>query len=330
MKALVTGATGFIGHHVAKLLLEKGVPVRALVRAGGDSTALERLGAETAVGDVRDYGSLTRALKGCSHLFHLAADYRLWVPDPEVMYAINVGGTRNAITAALERGVERIVYTSTVGTLAASAEGTPADENTPVAFGDMVGHYKKSKYMAEKEVFASIERGAPVVVVHPSTPVGPLDRKPTPTGRMIVDFLNGRIPAYLDTGLNFVDVEDVAAGHWLACRYGKVGRRYILGNRNSTLRDFFGVLARLTGKRPPAVRLPYFPVLCAAFIDEAVSGALRGRHPRIPVTGVRMARKYMFFDSSRAVREIHLPQSPVEGALERAVRWFRENGYAAE
>lgn len=330
MKALVTGATGFIGHHVAKLLMEEGVPVRALARSGADSAALKGLGAEVAIGDVRDYGSLTRALKGCRHVYHLAADYRLWVPDPEVMYAINVTGTRNVIDAALERGVERIVYTSTVGTLAASPEGSPSDERTPVSFGDMVGHYKRSKYLAEKEVFAFIERGAPVVVVHPSTPVGPMDRKPTPTGRMIVDFLNNRIPAYLDTGLNFIDVEDVAAGHWLACRQGEAGRRYILGNRNITLRDFFGALARITGRKPPAVRLPYLPVLCAAFIDEAVSGILGGRHPRIPVTGVRMARKYMFFDSSRAVRELHLPQNPVEGALERAVRWFRDNGYTGK
>lgn len=328
MKVLVTGATGFVGYHVAKLLLEKGLPVRALVRSKESAVSLRRLGVETVTGDVRDFGSLTRALKGCSQLYHLAADYRLWVPDPEVMYAINVKGTRNIINAALARDVERIIYTSTVGTLAASAEGIPADENTPVSFGDMVGHYKRSKYIAEREVCASIERGVPVVVVHPSTPVGPMDRKPTPTGRMIVDFLNGRIPAYLDTGLNFIDVEDVAAGHWLAARYGEVGRKYILGNRNITLRDFFGILARLTGRKPPAVRLPYLPVLCAAFVDEALSGILRGRHPRIPVTGVRMARKYMFFDCSRAVKEINLPQSPVENALEKAVRWFRENGYA--
>ena len=326
MKALVTGATGFIGYHVARYLREKGFDVRALVRKENDASDLERMGVGLVKGDVRDLESICEALNGCQQLYHLAADYRLWVPDPETMYEINVRGTSNAMEAALRLGIEKVVYTSTVGVLAGS-NGGPSNEENPVCMNEMVGHYKRSKYMAEREVYRYIEKGLPVVIVNPSTPVGAMDKKPTPTGKMIVDFINGRIPAYVDTGLNFVDVEDVAAGHWLAAEHGKIAQRYILGNKNITLRDFFESVARITNRRPPKVRLPYFPVLIAAYIDEARSTWITGRHPRIPLTGVKMARKYMFFDCSKAVSELKMPQSPVEGAIIKAIDWFRRNGY---
>jgi dihydroflavonol-4-reductase len=327
MKALVTGATGFVGYHVARFLSGKGVAVRALVRRGSDRQALDALGVETVEGDVRDYDSVLMALHGCNSLYHLAADYRLWVPDPATMYEINVRGTRNVMEAALRRGVERVVYTSTVGALTARSDGRPADEETPVGIEEMVGHYKRSKFIAENEVRGFIGKGLPAVIVNPSTPVGPMDRRPTPTGKMIVDFLNGRMPAYLNTGLNFVDVEDVAEGHWLAAERGRTGERYILGNRNITLREFFEILGRAAGRNAPRVRLPYLPVLVAAYVDEAISRLIPGRCPAIPLTGVRMARKYMYFDVSKAVRELNMPQRPVEGAIAGAAAWFAENGY---
>jgi dihydroflavonol-4-reductase len=229
--------------------------------------------------------------------------------------------------AAMMRSVEKVVYTSTVGVLAARTDGALSNEESSADIRDMVGHYKKSKFLAEKEVRHFIDQGLPAVIVNPSTPIGPFDRKPTPTGRTIVDFMNGKIPAYLDTGLNFIDVEDVAAGHVLAAEQGRAGQRYILGNRNVTLREFFGILARLSGKKAPAVRLPYVPVLMAAYVNEAVSTLITGKHPAIPLTGVRMARKYMFFDCAKAVKELYLPQSPIEGALEKALRWFEQNDY---
>ncbi len=329
MKALVTGATGFVGSHLAGFLTRQGLHVVALVRRDSDTSWLRTLGVELAVGDVTDYDSVLRALNGCSELYHAAADYRLWVPDPERMYETNVQGTINVMEAALSLGIGKVVYTSTVGVLAASRDGRSSDEESPVGIDEMVGHYKKSKFMAEHEVRRFIDRGVPAVIVNPSTPIGAMDRKPTPTGRMIVDFLNGKIPAYVDTGLNFVDVEDVAAGHWLAARQGKVGQRYILGNRNLTLREFFASIARITGRTPPRVRLPYLPVLVAAYADEAISRCIRGRHPVIPLTGVKMARKFMFFNCTKALKELHLPQSPVDGAIEKAIEWFQGNGYVS-
>lgn len=327
MKALVTGATGFIGYHVARYLIEKGTVVSALVREGSDAKPLESIGAEIVRGDVLEYESVYRALDGCEQLYHLAADYRLWVREPSAMYQVNVKGTKNMMEAALRQGVGKVVYTSTVGALAASSNRVPSNEETPCGIGDMVGHYKRSKFMAEQEVEGFAQRGLPVVIVNPSTPIGGMDRKPTPTGKMIVDFLNGLMPAYLDTGLNFVDVEDVAAGHWLAARHGVDGQRYILGNKNLTLRDFFECLGRISGRRPPSLRLPYLPVLLAAYCDDALSRVVPGRRPVIPLTGVKMAKKYMYFDSSKAVAELGLPQSPVEGAIEKAVAWFRDNGH---
>jgi dihydroflavonol-4-reductase len=327
VKALVTGATGFIGYHVARLLVDGGFQVRATVRKGSDSRSLASLGVEVVAGDIRDYESLSRALQGCNLLFHLAADYRLWVPDPGTMYETNVQGTKNVMEAALRRGVERVVYTSTVGVLKASLGGRPSNEETPVSLSDMVGDYKKSKFLAEQEVYGFIDKGLPVVIVNPSTPVGPADAKPTPTGKMIVEFLKGRMPAYLDTGLNFVDVEDVAKGHLLAAQAGRVGQRYILGNRNMTLREFLECLGRVSGRRPPRVRLPYLPVLIAAYCDEAISKLLYGRSPVIPLSGVKMAKYFMYFDPSKAVRELGMPQRPVEDAVAKAVAWFMDNGY---
>jgi dihydroflavonol-4-reductase len=327
MKALVTGATGFVGYHVVRLLMGKGVRVSALVRKGSDRKSLDSLGVEIVTGDVRDYDSVYRALDGCRQLYHLAADYRLWVPDPATMYEINVRGTKNVMEAALRRGVERVVYTSTVGALSAGSDGRPANEETPVGIEEMVGHYKRSKFIAEKEVRGLAEKGLPVVIVNPSTPVGPMDRRPTPTGKMIVDFLNGRMPAYLDTGLNFVDVEDVAEGHCLAAERGRNGQRYILGNKNIMLKDFFDILGRAAGRKAPKVRLPYLPVLIAAYFDEAISKMIPGRSPTIPLTGVRMARNIMFFDVTKAVGELNMPQNPVEKAIAKAAVWFTENGY---
>jgi dihydroflavonol-4-reductase len=327
LRALVTGATGFIGYHVARLLIEKGFKVRALVRRQSASAAVSSLGAEVVTGDIRDYDSLSRALRDCAQLYHLAADYRLWVPDPDAMYEINVGGTRNVMEAALRMGTERVVYTSTVGVLKASLDGAPSNEETPVGFGDMIGHYKKSKFLAEREVYGFVEKGLPVVIVNPSTPVGPMDTRPTPTGKMIVDFLKGKMPAYLDTGLNFVDVQDVAEGHVQAAERGRIGQRYILGGRNMTLKEFFQCLGMVSGRRPPGVRLPYLPVLIAAYCDEAISKLVSGRQPLIPLNGVKMARFYMYFDSEKAVRELGMPRSPVESALANAVSWYVENGY---
>lgn len=327
MKALVTGATGFIGFHVARLLREKGVHVRALVRNEGAASFLEDLGVELVPGDIRDINDVYNGLRGCRQLYHIAADYRLWVPDPKTMYDINVQGTRNVMHAALMMSLERVVYTSTVGVLALSSNGRESSEQNRADIKQMAGHYKTSKFIAEREVDGFKKKGLPVVIVNPSTPIGAMDRKPTPTGQIIVDFLNNRIPAYLDTGLNIVDVEDVAAGHILAAEKGRIGERYILGNSNVTLREFFELLAQHTGKQAPKVRLPYLPVLMAAHCEEAISRWISGRRPRIPLTGVRMAKHYMHFDCSKAVTELNLPQTPIEHAVAKAIRWFEKNGY---
>jgi dihydroflavonol-4-reductase len=243
------------------------------------------------------------------------------------MYRINVDGTTAILEAALENGISRVVYTSSVGTLGNPGDGTPGGEDTPVSFADMVGHYKKSKFLAERQAEKFVECGLPLTIVNPSTPVGPLDIKPTPTGRIIVDFLNRRMPAYLDTGLNIIAVEDCARGHILAEQNGQVGRKYILGNSNLTLREIFAMLAEITGLPAPKIRLPYKPILLAAYVNEGIS-RLTGREPLIPLAGVQMAAKFMYFDSSRAIRELGLPQTPVHDALQRAVGWFRQNGYA--
>ena len=326
MKVFVTGATGFIGASLARELLRDGYEVRALARPESDRRNLRGLDLEICEGDLRDRDSLEKGLKGCEILFHAAADYRLWTRNPDVMYEINVGGTRNILEAALNHGLSRIVYTSSVGALGNPGDGQPGDEVIPVTLADMVGHYKKSKFLAEREAESFLKRGLPLVIVNPSTPVGALDIKPTPTGRIIVDFLNRRMPAYLDTGLNIIDVEDCARGHILAARQGRIGEKYILGNENLTLRRIFDMLEEITGLAAPRVRLPYTPILIAAYVNEAISRCT-GKEPLIPLAGVQMAKKFMYFDPTKAVRELGLPQRPVAESLAKAVAWFRDNGY---
>jgi dihydroflavonol-4-reductase len=329
MKTFITGATGFIGASIVRELLKAGREVRALVRKGSDTSNLTGLDVEFWQGDLRDHTGLGQGLKGCDVLYHAAADYRLWTRDPADMYRINVDGTTAILEAALNNGLSRVVYTSSVGTLGNPGDGTPGNETSPVGLADMVGHYKKSKFLAERAAEKFVARGLPLVIVNPSTPVGPLDIKPTPTGKIIVDFLNRKMPAYLDTGLNLIAVEDCARGHILAEQKGAIGQKYILGNANLTLRDIFDILARITGLSAPKVRLPYRPILLAAYINEGIS-RITGREPLIPLAGVQMAAKFMYFDPSRAIRELGLPQTPVHEALQRSVEWFRHNGYARQ
>jgi dihydroflavonol-4-reductase len=327
MKTFVTGATGFIGASIVRELLKDGREVRVLVRAGSDVTNLFGLDVELWQGDLRDGAALVEGLRGCDVLYHAAADYRLWTRNPAEMYRINVDGTAAILEAALANGLSRVVYTSSVGTLGNPGDGTPGTEATPVTLADMVGHYKKSKFLAERVAEGFVQRGLPLVIVNPSTPVGPLDIKPTPTGRIIVDFLNRKMPAYLDTGLNIIAVEDCARGHILAAERGRTGEKYILGSTDLTLRAIFGMLAKITGLPAPRVRLPYLPILLAAYVNEGIA-RITGREPLIPLAGVQMAAKFMYFDSSKAVRELGLPQTSIEDALQRAVDWFRGNGYA--
>lgn len=327
MNVFVTGATGFIGASLVRELLRDGCAVRVLARPESDLRNLQGVDVEICTGDLRDPDSLERGMRGCDRLFHAAADYRLWTRDPAAMYASNVAGTRNILEAALKIGMSRVVYTSSVGTLGNQGDGTPGSESTPVTLADMVGHYKKSKFLAEREAESFISRGLPLVIVNPSTPVGPRDVKPTPTGKIIVDFLNRKMPAYLDTGLNLIDVEDCARGHILAADRGRTGEKYILGNENLTLRQIFALLEELTGLAAPRVRLPHTPILLAAYLNEGLS-RLTGKEPLIPLAGVQMAKKFMYFDSRKAVRELGLPQKPAREALARAVEWFRGNGYA--
>jgi len=326
MKVFVTGATGFIGASLVRELLKEGYRVRALARPNSDRRNLKGLDLEICEGDLRDRKSLEEGMKGCDILFHAAADYRLWTRKPAVMYEINVDGTRNILEAALSQGVSRVVYTSSVGTLGNPGNGIAGDETTPVTLADMAGHYKKSKFLAEREAESFLKRGLPLVIVNPSTPVGMLDIKPTPTGRIIVDFLNRKMPAYLDTGLNIIDVEDCARGHVLAAVKGRIGEKYILGNENLTLQRIFAMLEEITGLPAPRVKLPYTPILIAAYINEGISRCT-GKEPLIPLAGVQMARKFMFFDATKAVRELGLPQRSAGEALRKAVTWFRENGY---
>ncbi len=325
---LVTGATGFLGSHVARQLVERGEHVRALVRTSSVRRALEGLPVEYAFGDLRDCTSLREALRGVTRVFHLAADYRLWARKPREIYESNVTGTRNLLKAAAEAGVVRFVHTSSVATIAVPREGTLPNEATQTRLEEMIGHYKRSKWLAEQEAFAAAGRGLPVVVVNPTTPVGPGDWKPTPTGRIILDFLRGRLPAYVDTGLNLVPVEDAAAGHLLAADRGRVGERYILGGQNLTLREILAVLARVAGRPAPRLRLPHWMALLAALGEAGVARAM-DREPRVPLEGVRMARHKMFVDDSKARHELNFVPGSVERALERAVRWYEANGYVA-
>jgi dihydroflavonol-4-reductase len=325
--ALVTGANGFVGSHVVRALIKRGDRVRALVRENADLRALAGLQYEEAIGDVRDADAVMRAAEGCREIYHVAADYRLWVLDETPMYAANVGGTLNVLSTARHHNIQRLVHTSTVGTLGIPANG-PGTENTHVSLDDMVGPYKRSKFLAEREVLKAAAEGLPVVIVNPSTPVGTLDFKPTPTGRIIVDFLNRRMPAYLDTGLNLVDVEDVARGHLLAAEHGKVGEKYILGGTDLTLKQLFAILGKLSKLPAPTVRIPYALAWGFAAAGEAVARTITRREPRASLTEVRMARKRMFFDSSKARRDIGYEPGLVENALARAIGFYREIGAA--
>jgi dihydroflavonol-4-reductase len=327
VKVFITGATGFIGRHLARLLAERGFQVRALVRPSKESSRLAELGVEPLEGDLRDSTSVRRAMQGCRTGYHVAADYRLWVADPQEMYEANIAGTANVLDAARRCGMERLVYTSTVGALGIPKNGSPGTEATPVREKDMCGPYKHSKYLAEQVASRYASKGFPVVIVNPSTPVGPGDGKPTPTGKIILDFLKGKMPAYLDTGLNLVHVEDVAHGHILAMEKGRVGEKYILGNRNLMLKEIFHLLSKISGLPEPRVRLPFLPILGAAYMNEALSRWLTGKEPLIPLNGVRMAKRTMFFDGTKAVRELGVPQTPVRRALEEAVEWFEQNNY---
>jgi len=323
---LVTGGSGFVGSHVVRALLAQGRSVRCLVRPQSRRDNLEGLPVEIATGDLTDAPSLAAALSGVHTLYHVAADYRLWAWDPLELYRANVGGTENVLQAAAAAGVSRVVYTSSVAALGLKDDGSPGDETTPVVRARIIGHYKKSKYDAERVAEKWAAQGLPVVIVNPSTPIGERDIKPTPTGQLIVDFLNGRLPAYVDTGLNLVDVRDVAAGHLAAAERGRPGERYILGNRNMTLKEILQALAGLTGLPAPSVRLPHWVPLSAAAVAEGVA-RVTGKAPRVSLESVRMSTHRMFFDASRAVRELGLPQTPVEEPLGRAVAWFREKGY---
>ena len=326
MTVLVTGATGFVGSAVVRQLAGQGTDVRVLVRPASDRRNLDGLRVTPVTGDLEDRASLDRALRGCEGLFHVAADYRLWVPNPATMHRVNVEGTRGILDAAAQAGLRRIVYTSSVATLGTSSNGTPADEATPSSLSDMVGHYKQSKFLAEEIVHELASRGLPVVIVNPSTPVGPGDVKPTPTGRVIVEALAGRIPAYVDTGLNVVHVDDVATGHLLAYARGEVGRRYVLGGTDMTLREMLVECGRIAGRRRPPVPVPRGVVLPVAYAAEAWA-RVTGRPPLATVDGVRLARKHMYFSSARAVRELGYHARAPQEALRDAAAWFRTNGY---
>jgi dihydroflavonol-4-reductase len=326
MKVLVTGATGFIGGNLARELWRRGHTVRALVRPGSNLLTIEDTGVERVTGDILDRASVERAASRCEAVFHCAAAYTFWSQDPQTVRRTNVEGTVNVLEAARKAGVSRVVYTSTVSTIGFAGDGL-ADERTPLSPQFLHGHYKQSKYDAEQEVLKLAEEGMDVVVVNPTAPVGPWDVKPTPTGRIVLDFLRRRIPAYLGTGLNLVDVADVSAGHILALEKGRVGERYILGNRNVTLKEMFVMLSRITGLPAPRVRLPYWLVVGAGYAEQAVSGRLLGREPAIPVEGVLASKKPAWVSCQRAVNELGLPQSPVERALEEAAEWFADHGY---
>ena len=325
MKALVTGATGFVGAAVARALLQEGWEVRALARKGSDRRNLRTLAAEVVDGDLADSQSLARSLAGCEALLHVAADYRLGAFDPQQLYRTNVEGTRNILDAARAAGVRRVVYTSSVATIGIPADGSPGTEATRATVSDMIGHYKRSKFLAEEVARDAARAGTPVVIVNPSTPVGPGDVKPTPTGQMVLDAAAGRTPAYIDTGLNIVHVDDVAAGHLLALHHGRVGERYILGGQDMTLREILGEIAQLVGRKPPSVRLPGAVVMPIAYAAEAVA-RVTGRPTRITVEGVRMARKRMFFSSAKAARELGYQWRAPTRAFVDAITWFREQG----
>jgi dihydroflavonol-4-reductase len=325
MTTLVTGAAGFLGSHVARQLVARGDRVRVLMRPSSNNRAISDLSLEYVTGDLREAASLERAMSGVKHVFHVAADYRLWAKHPQEIYDSNVGGTKNLLAAAKNAEIEQLIYTSTVATIAVDRPELP-NEATDAKLEEMIGHYKRSKWMAEQEVLRAAKEGFPAIVAMPTTPVGPWDWKPTPTGKIILDFLNGRMPGYVETGLNFVGVEECAAGHLLVSERGKVGERYLLGAENLTLKGLLDVLAKITGLRAPAMKIPHGVALGVAYVESAFS-RLIGKEPQIPVEGVRIAQHKMFVDCSRARKELGFQPGAVAAALERAVRWYQANGY---
>lgn len=329
MKTLVTGATGFLGSAIVRELLRDGREVRVLVRKGTDTANITGLDLETVHGDLRDKSSLQAALKDCDRLYHTAAYYSLWDKNRQLIYDINVRGTRNILECAFELGLKKVVYTSTVGCIGLSQDGSPANEDTPLDPSTLCNDYKLSKFQAEAVALEFHRKGLPLVIVNPSTPVGPRDIKPTPTGKIILDFLNRKMPAYVDTGLNLIDVRDCARGHILAEANGVPGERYILGNRDMSLREILLALEKLTGLKAPTVKMPYWVAYSAGWVCTAISNHITGTPPAVPLAGVKMAKYHMYFDPSKAVRELGLPQNPVENALEQAVQWFRENHLTA-
>jgi len=327
MRLFITGATGFVGAHVAQMAAAQGAQLRLLTRSSSNTRNLPQ-GAEGVVGDLREPARFASALQGCDAVIHVAADYRLWVPDPAEMYKANVEGTRELLRLAREAGVRRVVYTSSVATMGFDRAGTVVDETTPVGEAEMIGHYKRSKWMAEQVAIEVARAGQEVIVLNPTTPVGSMDTKPTPTGRIVVDFLNKNFPANVDTGLNLVDVDEVARMHLVALERGVPGERYILGGENLTLKQILDRLGAMTGLPSPTMKVPHAVAMAFAFFDETITGKLRGREPRATVEAVRMGRKMMFASSAKAERELGLRVMSVDGALRAAVEWFVQNGYA--
>ncbi len=330
MRIFVTGATGFVGSHVARALAAGGADLRLLTRKTSRTEHLQGLSAELVTGDLLAPENLRGAISGCEALVHVAADYRLWVPDPKTMYAANVEGTKALLRLARETGVSRIVYTSSVATMGFRSDGTVVDEETPVSIANMIGHYKRSKFMAEQEAIAAARLGQRVVILNPTTPIGADDAKPTPTGRIVVDFLNRKFPAYVDTGLNLVDVQSVAAMHVAALERGSLGERYILGGENLTLKQILDRMATMTGLPSPTMRVPHSVAMAVAFLDEWMTGRILGREPRATVEAVRMGKKKMYASSAKAERDLGYRVLPVDSALRAAIDWFRAHGYAPE
>ena len=328
MRVFLTGATGFVGHHVAKALAAEGASLRLLTRKSSNLANLEGVQGETVVGDLSDPESLRSALQGCDAVVHVAADYRLWIPDPAAMYRSNVDGTRELLRMAREAKVKRFVYTSSVATMHFRTDGIVINEDTPVSLADMVGHYKRSKFLAEQEAIAAAKNGQEVIILNPTTPIGSNDRKPTPTGRIFADFLNSKFPAYVDTGLNLVDVSEVARAHVLALTKGTPGRRYILGGENLTLKQILDKMAAITGIPSPTVKIPFVVAATYAFFEEWITGRIRGKEPRATLEEVRMGRKKMYASSAHAQQELDFHVVPVYPAMRSAIDWFRSNGYA--
>jgi dihydroflavonol-4-reductase len=329
MKVFLTGSTGFVGSHVAHAYAEQNAELRLLTRKTSSLDAIKDLSAEIVVGDLRHPDSLRSAIRGCNALVHVAADYRLWVRDPQQMYAANVDGTRDLLRIAREEGVAKVVYTSSVATMGFKSDGTIVNEETPVALADMIGHYKRSKFLGELEAIHAAKAGQHVIILNPTTPIGPGDAKPTPTGRIIVDFLNKKFPAYVDTGLNLVDVAEVARMHVVALERGTPGKRYILGGENLTLKQILDRMSAITGLPSPKRKVPHTVAMAFAFFDETVTGRLRGKEPRATVEAVRMGKKMMFASSAKAERDLGFKVLPVYPALRAAIDWFVANGYAS-